>query len=177
MDRIDAAPSGGRPEPFLIMFQKSVMPNRENGNDAETIIAASVKVEGEFVSQGNVLIEGEVQGSLKTEKNLRVGERARISADVSAASVSVAGEIRGNITASERLDLDPTARIFGDIRTKVLAVSPGATVSGRVTMGAEAEEKPRVAAKAERTRLTAKVDEPSAEEEKAKSAVASILGR
>jgi len=119
---------------------------RETGNEAETIIAASVKVEGEFVSQGNVLIEGVVEGSFKTERNLRVGEKARIGADVSAANATVAGEVRGNMSISEKLDLEPTARVFGDIRTKILTVASGAQVNGRIMMGqevpAKAAEKP-----------------------------------
>jgi len=113
------------------------MPNRDIGNEAETVIAASVKVEGEFVSQGNVLIEGVVEGSLKTEKNLRVGERARINADVSAASATVAGEVRGNIVVAEKLELEPTAHIYGDVRAKVLTVAAGAQVNGRIAMGQE----------------------------------------
>ncbi|MBN1585284.1 polymer-forming cytoskeletal protein [Candidatus Uhrbacteria bacterium] len=116
------------------------MSNKENsGNEAETVIAASVRVEGDFASQGNVLIEGTVEGSLRTERNLRVGERANISADVFAANASVAGEITGNITVSERLELEPTARIHGDIRTKSLVVANGAMVEGRISMEQKAE--------------------------------------
>ena len=119
------------------MFQKSnPMSNREiSGNDAETVIAASVRVEGDFVSQGNVLIEGTVEGSLRTERNLRVGERANISADVFAANASVAGEVNGNLTVTERLELEPTARVHGDIRTKSLVVANGAMIDGRISMG------------------------------------------
>ena len=123
------------------------MSNRENGHEPETIIAASVKVEGDFASQGNVLIEGVVEGSLKTESDLRVGERARIAADVSAQNAVIAGEIRGNLTVSERLELESTARVHGDVKTKVLIVASGATINGRVSMGSEVEAK--VTAKAE----------------------------
>jgi cytoskeletal protein CcmA (bactofilin family) len=127
------------------MFQKSAMPVRDNGHEPETIIAASVKVEGDFASQGNVLIEGVVEGSLRTDRDLRVGERARIAADVSAANATVAGEIRGNLNVAERLELEPTAKVWGDVKTKVLVVSSGASVNGRITMG-ENEEKPSRAA-------------------------------
>ena len=116
------------------------MPNREPGHEPETIISASVKVEGDFSSQGNVLIEGVVEGSLRTERDLRVGEKARINADVSASNAVVAGEVRGNIACSERLELEPTAKIFGDVRTKILVVSSGASVNGKIAMGAEAEQ-------------------------------------
>lgn len=122
------------------------MPNREGVHEPETVIAASVKLEGDFQSQGNVLIEGIVEGSLKTERDLRVGERAHITADVSAANATIAGEVRGNVFVSERLELEPTARVHGDIRTKVLVVASGATVNGRMSMGTEvpAEERKNV---------------------------------
>lgn len=122
------------------MFQKQDMSNREVGREPETVISASVKVEGDFVSQGNVLIEGEVEGSLKTEKDLRVGEHARISADVGAESATVAGEVRGNINVSGRLELEPTAKIFGDIKTSDLIVASGATISGKIEMGGSVED-------------------------------------
>jgi cytoskeletal protein CcmA (bactofilin family) len=115
---------------------------REGSSEAaETVIAASVKVEGDFSSQGNVLIEGTVDGKLTTAKDLRVGERAKISAEVTANNAVVAGEIRGNIVVAERLELEPTARIFGDVRTKILTIAAGATVNGRILMGPEAEAK------------------------------------
>ena len=153
------------------MFQKNVMPNREAaGLEPETVIAASVKVEGDFQSQGNVLIEGVVEGSLKTERDLRVGERARIAADVSAANAIVAGEVRGNLVVAERLELEPTARIYGDVRTKILVVSSGASINGKISMGAEqaAEERstksskvePKARAEAVEARETEKVLAP-----------------
>jgi len=122
------------------MFQKQDMSNREVGREPETIISASVKLEGDFVSQGNVLIEGEVEGSLKTEKDLRVGEHARIAADVSAASASVAGEVRGNLEVTNRLELEPTARVYGDIKTSDLIVASGAIITGRITMTSGIED-------------------------------------
>jgi cytoskeletal protein CcmA (bactofilin family) len=110
------------------------MPIRDEAYEAETIISASVKVEGDFVSQGNVLIEGEVEGSMKTEKDLRVGEQARICADVSAGSATIAGEVRGNVDVSERLKLEPTAKVYGDIRTADLIVASGAVINGKIEM-------------------------------------------
>jgi cytoskeletal protein CcmA (bactofilin family) len=150
------------------MFQKNAMPERQPNHEPETVIAASVKVEGDFVSQGNVLIEGVVEGSLRTERDLRVGERARIDADVSAANATVAGEIRGNLAVAERLELEPTARIYGDVKTKVLVVASGASVNGRIAMGAEhaPEEKP---AKASRSSAAERAKDASAAEKAAEA--------
>lgn len=159
------------------MFSKPSMPIRNDGHEAETVIAASVKVEGEFASQGNVLIEGCVEGSLKTERDLRVGEKARIAADVVAANAVVAGEIRGNITVSEKLELEPTAHIHGDVRTKVLVVATGAEINGRISMGAEtetADKRVRIAAKTADKPAAAPAETPS---EADKQAAKILFGR
>ena len=101
----------------------------------ETIIAQGVKVEGDFSSSGDVLIDGEVAGTVRTASNLRVGETARIAADVTAANAVIAGEVQGNVHVGERLELMDTSVIHGDVECKVLTVAAGATVNGRVTMG------------------------------------------
>lgn len=105
------------------------------GNEeAETIIAAGVRVDGNFNSRGNILIEGIVKGSMKTDKDLTIGEKAKIYASVTAVNVYVAGEAQGNIKASGRLELSPTARVFGDVEVKTLVVAAGAILNGKCAM-------------------------------------------
>ena len=101
----------------------------------ETIIAQAVRVEGDFVSEGDVTIEGEVKGSVKTKTHLRVGETARIHADVTAKSATVAGEIHGNVVVEDRLELGEHSVVKGNVTTQVLSVAPGAQVNGVLTMG------------------------------------------
>ena len=100
----------------------------------ETIIAEGVKLDGDFVSQGSVVIDGEVTGSVQTEETLKVGENAKIHADIIARSAVVAGEIQGNIKITESLEILATAFIHGDVETDVLSVSTGARLNGRVIM-------------------------------------------
>lgn len=107
-------------------------------NEVETVIGPSVKVEGDFAAAGNVVVEGAVNGNLKTDQHLRVGERAKIAANVNAGSALVAGEILGDITVREHLEITSTGKIFGDIRTKVLAVAAGAVLNGKTQVGEEA---------------------------------------
>ena len=103
---------------------------------ADTIIATGVRLEGDFSSKGDVVIDGEVTGTVHTDSSLRIGETARIQADVSALSAVVAGEVQGNIRISDRLELLETSRVHGDIEAQVLSIAPGAEVNGRITMGA-----------------------------------------
>ena len=111
-----------------------------SGHLQETTIAMGVKVEGDFTSEGDVVIEGEVTGTVKTKSHLRVGESARIKADVTAQNAVVSGQINGNLIVEERLELGENSVIEGDITTEVLSIAPGARVNGKLTMGTRGTE-------------------------------------
>ncbi len=115
---------------------KEVYP--KEGGDAETIIGPSVKVEGDFTSKGNVTVEGMVQGSLKTEKDLKIGVGAKISASVFANNAFIAGEVKGNVKASGRLELTDTSKVYGDVEAKTVIMVAGAVLNGKCTMCNEA---------------------------------------
>ncbi|MDD2807235.1 MAG: polymer-forming cytoskeletal protein [Patescibacteria group bacterium] len=114
---------------------------KEDGNEVETVIGPSVQVEGNFVANGDVIIEGIVSGSIKTEKNLHIGAEAKIFADVYAANAVIAGEVQGNIKVKDGLELTNTAKIFGDIKAQVLTINAGAVLHGKCDSGDERKSK------------------------------------
>ncbi|MFA4880741.1 MAG: polymer-forming cytoskeletal protein [Candidatus Doudnabacteria bacterium] len=101
---------------------------------AETIVGPSVKVEGELSSEGNVRIDGQVAGNVRTSQNLAVGEQAVISANVKALNAVIAGKIKGNITVEEALEITETGQVEGDITAKIISISPGAIFQGQCQM-------------------------------------------
>lgn len=114
---------------------------QNNDNEIETIIGPSVQVEGNFVANGDILIEGTVSGNIKTEKNLRIGQEAKIFADISAANAVIAGEVQGNVMIKDGLELTGTAKIFGDIKTNTIVIAHGAIMQGRCSAGEEKKAK------------------------------------
>lgn len=103
--------------------------------EIETTIGPSVKVEGTFKGEGNVVIEGEMIGTFSTTKNLTVGQNARVRADVTADNMFVSGEIHGNLHVTGRVELTASAKIYGDIETDIISVAPGAILKGKCTTG------------------------------------------
>jgi cytoskeletal protein CcmA (bactofilin family) len=106
-----------------------------------TVIARGVRLEGEFVSQGDVTIEGEVVGRVKTSGLLTVGPEAQLKAEVAARDAVVSGKIEGNLTVERRLDLKASAQLDGDLVCQSASVEAGARLNGRVTMSAPTQEK------------------------------------
>ena len=89
------------------------------------------------MAAGDVVIEGMVSGKMRTERNLRIGENAKIFASVSAANALIAGEVQGNIKIKDALELTSTAKIFGDIKTNSISIAAGAIVHGKCQAGEE----------------------------------------
>lgn len=103
-------------------------------DNVETIIGPSVHVEGNFQGSGDIVVEGSVAGTLKTSGNVRIGEAAKVKADMEGANVFVAGEVRGNITCSGQLEITQNGRVQGNVQCDVLVVSPGAKLHGKCSM-------------------------------------------
>ncbi|MDP2789912.1 MAG: polymer-forming cytoskeletal protein [bacterium] len=109
------------------------------GKQGDTVIGAAVKVEGNFVGEGNVIVEGQLQGTLKTKHNVMIGSGAIVKANVEAQDVHLAGELHGNVKVSGKLVLATTAKLNGNIEAASLTVEEGATLNGKCVMTAGAK--------------------------------------
>ncbi len=124
---------------YTNMFTKSSMESETK--EAETIIGSSVKVDGDFVGRGNVVVDGIVNGSLKTDGCLNVGPQAKINANVEAKEGIIGGEVKGNLKIKGFLELTSQAKIMGDIECAHLSIARGATFNGKCTMANDKIEK------------------------------------
>lgn len=130
----------------------------------ETIVGPSMNVEGDFSSEGNIIIKGSVSGSISTSQTVHIEPTARINASVKAGNAVVSGQVKGNIRASERLEITSSAQILGDIYCASLAVQPGALIQGKITMeGLELDmpgaERRKTSSKARHRRLVEDTDD------------------
>lgn len=112
------------------------MPRKEDYDAAapETIVGATVKIEGDLVSEGDIKVDGLVTGKIKTSKNLLVGPMAKIEADVEAQNAVLAGLVKGDIKIKENLLIQETGKVDGNIACAKLSIAEGAHFSGTCTM-------------------------------------------
>lgn len=115
------------------MFKKENRP--ETFKEVETIIGESIKVKGNFNGNGNIVIDGTLEGSLRTKGNVFIGEKAKITGNIEAQEIIINGEISGNLSTKEDLSVGSTAKISGDIECSHLAIEHGAILNGRCSMG------------------------------------------
>src|SRR3990167_907775 len=97
-------------------------PHPDVQDEVETVVGPSVNVEGDFASEGNIIVKGTVSGSVFTSKHLMVEMGAKIIANVRAGSATIAGDVKGNMKIKESLELVSTSRVVGDIDVKNLKI-------------------------------------------------------
>lgn len=120
------------------MFNKSSQGGASN--EFETVIGPSVKVKGDFNAQGNVIVEGIVDGNIKTAGSLEVGAKAKVTANVEAREAKIGGQITGNVKVKGFLEITATAKILGDIEAGNLSIERGAVFNGKCVMPVGVED-------------------------------------
>ncbi len=114
---------------------KTKINNESIGQDAVTIISHGVMLEGKIKSNGNLRIDGTVNGNINANGNVTVGESGEVNGEVNANVIVVGGKIVGTITANEKVVLESKSNLKGDIITKILVVEEGAIFDGSSKMG------------------------------------------
>ncbi len=89
-----------------------------------------MSIKGSVKFKNELLIDGEVEGSIDSGGTLTLGEHARIRGEIRTKSVKVRGTVDGNIFVSERCELQAGSTLRGDIEAPRLVVDENATFLG-----------------------------------------------
>lgn len=108
--------------------------NENIGKDEVTIIGAGVVLEGKLTSNGNIRIDGAINGDINANGSVTVGETGEITGEIKAEVISIGGKVTGSINSREKAVLESKAVLKGDIVTKILVVEAGAIFDGSSKM-------------------------------------------
>jgi len=90
---------------------------------------------GEIWYEGNVQIDGRLEGTVHTKGTLVIGDGAVVKAKIEAGNVICKGNIQGEVVAKESIKLLSPGFIDGTMSAPRLSVETGGVFNGRVTMG------------------------------------------
>jgi len=99
------------------------------GTTDETVIAGSLKIEGNVTAEGLVTVHGTIVGDLRCTA-LNVSEKARITGAIRADSIVINGTVEGPVHGTDVV-LKPHAHVIGDIHHTSLSIEKGARFDGR----------------------------------------------
>ena len=109
-------------------------PARSNGTHSSApsggLLSRGVSIKGTVKFRDELLIDGEVEGTIDSTGTLTIGEHASIKGAIKTRSVKVRGNVEGDIVASERCELQAGCTLHGDIEAPRLVVDENATFLG-----------------------------------------------
>jgi cytoskeletal protein CcmA (bactofilin family) len=99
-------------------------------------IGESVTVKGDVVSTADLIIDGQVHGTIELgDHELTIGESASVIADLSAKAVTISGKVKGNVLGMLRVELKKTSSVEGDVTAPKFVMEEGASISGKIDTG------------------------------------------
>jgi cytoskeletal protein CcmA (bactofilin family) len=98
-------------------------------------LSRGVSIKGSVKFLNELLIDGEVEGTIESTGTLTIGEHACIRGDIRTKSVKVRGRVEGNIFVTESCELHANCTLRGDIEAPRLVVSENVTFLGNAKIG------------------------------------------
>ena len=97
-------------------------------------IAQDTKIKGNIESNGDIRIDGILEGDLDCKGRVVVGPESKISGTIRCASAEILGFVKGEIIVKDLLSLKGSASITGNLTMGKLSVEPGARFVGHCKM-------------------------------------------
>lgn len=111
------------------MFSKDIKARDVTDRDrVPSIISSSLRIVGDLVSEGDVQVDGLIEGDVKA-RTLTVSEGAAVHGQINADEVCIRGKVEGQITA-QKVELGHSARVSGDVVHVELSIESGAFLEG-----------------------------------------------
>ena len=97
-------------------------------------IARGTALKGNVTGPGNLVLDGQVIGSIAVGGNLHIAKRGTLLGDSQGNEMQIDGVVEGNASAHNRITLGRNARVLGTLRAKSIVLIPGAQFSGEIEM-------------------------------------------
>jgi len=94
-----------------------------------SIITPGTAIKGEMRCEGNILINGEFEGTILSHSEVVVGKSGRVSGEIEAQKLLVSGEFHGNFIG-EVIDIMPYGKVYGDVKVNNIVIEPNAVFEG-----------------------------------------------
>lgn len=103
--------------------------------NSSNVISKETSIKGDIKAQGNIRVEGRVEGTLDSKNKIVIGESALVIGQLNAEEAEISGKVEGEVRCAGVLFLKKSAIITGNIYTQKLVVESGAKFNGKCQMG------------------------------------------
>ncbi|WP_299676148.1 polymer-forming cytoskeletal protein [uncultured Tenacibaculum sp.] len=106
----------------------------ERKSTSRNVIGRGTKITGDFISEGDFRIDGTLEGTLKTNGRVIIGQEGYINGTVECNNADVEGRFSGEFNVSNILTAKSTANITGNVNVGQISTEPGAAFNATCNM-------------------------------------------
>ena len=133
--------AGPRPEPSPARMESGPARSSAPASRDAAVIGPSITIDGDVRGEEDLLIEGEVSGTVQLKSNsLTIGPQGKVRADVYAHSIYVDGYLEGDLYGSERVHIRKSAQVKGNVTSPRVSLEDGAKFKGAIEMDPQAAQ-------------------------------------
>ena len=104
-----------------------------------SLIASGTTLKGDISSNGDIRIDGTLQGNIHCTAKVVIGANGVIEGDISGHTADIMGKVSGTIKVKELLQLKGGSQVTGNIYSSKLQIEPTANFNGQCHMNASPE--------------------------------------
>lgn len=103
-------------------------------NKLPNIIGAGTKIVGDIETNGDLRVDGAIEGNIQSKGKLVLGTAGSIKGTIKCVNAEISGVFDGKMEVSELLSLKSTATFKGEMVVAKLSIEPGAVFVGTCNM-------------------------------------------
>jgi cytoskeletal protein CcmA (bactofilin family) len=106
----------------------------KSSSEHVSVVGPSLRFKGELSAGEDLVIHGEVEGTIGPAPRVTIGPEARVKATINADVIVVQGHVDGDLSANDSIVVQESADVRGNIHAPVVNIAQGAKFNGGIKM-------------------------------------------
>jgi cytoskeletal protein CcmA (bactofilin family) len=102
--------------------------------DQASILGPTLRFKGELHADEDLMIKGQVEGSITISKRLTICREGHVRADIQGQIIAVEGTVEGDVTGAISVAVLAGSNLTGDVHAPSVSIVEGANFNGSVFM-------------------------------------------
>jgi cytoskeletal protein CcmA (bactofilin family) len=91
-----------------------------------------MRINGDILTEEELLVDGEVEGSMESKSLVTVGPKGKVRANIKAREVVIYGDVKGNVEVSHKIAIREQGSLIGDVKSAGISIDDGAYFKGSI---------------------------------------------
>ena len=105
------------------------------------VIGPKIIVKGELVGEEDLLIQGQVDGTINLKGNhLTIGKQGVVKANVVAQTITIEGTVEGDVVGGDRIEILASSNVQGNLVAERVTLEDGAKFKGSIDMDGDTKK-------------------------------------